>query len=305
MTAHGQPRDPVMILAPPRSFTSVIAAMLGQHPQLYGMPELNLPVADTMRERTVVLSKRRFAEHGLLRAVAQLFTGQQTFQTILLAEEWLAARQNTLCMTIFRELSALVAPRRIVEKSPLNCWLPGYLHRLQRAMPDARYIHLLRNPKTQGASVDKNWRNAAAVSLDAFDYSTNPPTIDFQKPWFGIHLNILNFLKGVPAWQQIRLRGEDLLRQPDQQLTRIAAWLGISQDQRAIEAMKHPEASPFGFLGPINALFGNDPEFLRSPMLRTSKAPRDTALEGPVPWRNDGKGLSPDVTQLARQFGYE
>src|ERR1700676_2245035 len=34
--------DPVFILAPPRSFTSVIGTMVGQHPQLYGLAETKL-----------------------------------------------------------------------------------------------------------------------------------------------------------------------------------------------------------------------------------------------------------------------
>jgi hypothetical protein len=32
----------MLILCPPRSFSSVVSAMIGQHPQLYGFPELNL-----------------------------------------------------------------------------------------------------------------------------------------------------------------------------------------------------------------------------------------------------------------------
>ncbi len=33
---------PLFLLAPPRSYTSLINAMLGQHPQAYGLPELCL-----------------------------------------------------------------------------------------------------------------------------------------------------------------------------------------------------------------------------------------------------------------------
>ena len=40
--------DPVFILAPPRSFTSVAAAMLGRHPELFALPETNLPSFDTV-----------------------------------------------------------------------------------------------------------------------------------------------------------------------------------------------------------------------------------------------------------------
>ena len=39
--AHELP-PPVFVLAPVRSFTSVVCAMIGQHPQMYGLPETNL-----------------------------------------------------------------------------------------------------------------------------------------------------------------------------------------------------------------------------------------------------------------------
>src|SRR5947209_5720522 len=42
--------DPVLILCTPRSCSSVVCAMLGRHPQLYGFPELNLFVFDTVGE---------------------------------------------------------------------------------------------------------------------------------------------------------------------------------------------------------------------------------------------------------------
>ena len=44
-------RPPVFILAPPRSYTTLICAMLGQHPELYGLPELHLFIAERMKGR--------------------------------------------------------------------------------------------------------------------------------------------------------------------------------------------------------------------------------------------------------------
>src|SRR5262245_30909041 len=80
--AGGAVRDPLIILGAPRSFTSVVCAMLGQHPEMYGLPEVNLFVAETMAERRGLIAQPPWSEHGLLRAVAQLFGGEQTIQTI-------------------------------------------------------------------------------------------------------------------------------------------------------------------------------------------------------------------------------
>jgi hypothetical protein len=68
--------------------------------------------------------------------------------------------------------------------------------------------------------------------------------------------------------------------------------------------MLHPEDSPYASLGPLGAHLGNDINFLRSPALRDGEI-RYSTLEGPLPWRSDGKGFSKDVLDMARTLGYE
>ena len=43
-------RDPVFLLAPARSYTTVSIAVLAGHPELYGLPETNLFLRDTVGE---------------------------------------------------------------------------------------------------------------------------------------------------------------------------------------------------------------------------------------------------------------
>ena len=90
---------------------------------------------------------------------------------------------------------------------------------------------------------------------------------------------------------------------PESNLTRICRWLGIRDDDEALAAMLHPELSPFACFGPINALFGNDPNFLRGPSFRKHK-PKIPPMDSALPWRDDGKTLRPEVVALAREFGY-
>src|SRR5215831_16410513 len=86
---------PLFILAAPRSFTSVVCTMLGQHPQMYGLPELHLFGAETMGEWWEICERTRPAmPHGALRAVAELFYGKQTEHTITLAAGWLRRRSH-------------------------------------------------------------------------------------------------------------------------------------------------------------------------------------------------------------------
>src|ERR1700722_14070084 len=84
---------PLFIFALPRSFTSLVGAMLGQHPQMFGMPETHL-----LCERTVGAWLERAARepwpmsHGLVRAVAQLYFGAQDERAVGWALDWLRAR---------------------------------------------------------------------------------------------------------------------------------------------------------------------------------------------------------------------
>jgi hypothetical protein len=297
--------DPVIILAPPRSFTSVVCAMLGQHPGMYGLPEVNLFVAETMAERQGLLARPRWGEHGLWRTIAQLFGKEQTFQTILLARRWLDIRAECSCVSVFRELAVKLSPRILVDKSPRSIVRCEYLQRIQRAFPNTRYIHLLRHPRSFGESILRLGGKRVAEWMDAVDYSTEPPTPDVQKSWYTLHMNIITFLAGVPAKQQKRIRGEDFLAKPDAYLREIAKWLSLSAEREAIEAMKHPEQSPYACFGPPNARFGSDPGFLEAPALRPASPDKELTLEGPLSWRQDEREFSPEVKELAREFGYK
>src|SRR5262249_55032915 len=64
------PADPVFLLGLPLSVATVVAAMLGQHPQLYSLPETHLFVAETVRDWWDICAASSFnMSHGLLRAV--------------------------------------------------------------------------------------------------------------------------------------------------------------------------------------------------------------------------------------------
>ena len=88
---------------------------------------------------------------------------------------------------------------------------------------------------------------------------------------------------------------------------RVPLELGrrVRTDGAAIEAMKHPERSPYAFLGPPRARYGADAYFLQDPILRPARAGEHMSLEGPLEWRSDQAGFCEEVKVLARNFGYE
>jgi hypothetical protein len=308
---------PLFVLAPARSFTSVVCAMLGQHPQLYALPETNLLCAETVGTRLVRAerSTHRTILHGLLRAVAELELGAQTPTTVELAREWLEARAEFPTELLFQCLMERVAPRAVIEKSP-SMVTEDCLRRIDGVFPAARFLHLVRHPRGHGDSVLKaiadherrrplaptNWLlQVAAYRPDGGN--GNGSARDPQHWWYARNLVIQDFLRAIPAHRQLRVRGEDVLRDPDEQLRAIAFWLGVRTDDAAIEAMKHPERSPYAFVGPRGARFGNDRFFLERPALRPGRASVQS-LDARLDWGDGAYALAPEVKALATEFGY-
>jgi hypothetical protein len=303
---------PVFVLAPPRSYTSVFAACLGQHPELYGLPELNLFQARAgadfwSGEETDGSPRSPFwatMRHGMLRTVAQLYAGEQTLESIQMAERWIRQRAALTTGEIYQELAARIAPQRIVEKSPGYLRRREFLDRLIAAFPEARFIHLLRHPLAQGRSALNARGGPQTLFLIAsIDYSGDQPLLDPQILWHDAQVQILEFLGTLPGDRSLRVRGEDFMSDPDATMTRICEWLGIATTTEALEAMRHPERSPYSCEGPPTARLGNDINFLHSPGLRPGKVELPP-LDGSLPWRPDGAGFHPRVVALAEELGY-
>ena len=311
------PEQPVFVLAPPRSFSSVVSTMLGQHPQMYGLPELELFAAGTVGEWWKLCPNATFPRaHGALRAIAELFFGAQTEETIKLARGWLRRRTHFTTGMLMETLAAKAAPQIVVEKSTTNVYRPKFLQRAAQMFPCARFIHLVRHPRGHGESVLKflrerekegrvpatHWMRRLAAFPDGGGAASGE--LDPQRGWLALHTNICKFLESVPPGQQTRVRGEDVVTDPDLHLRKIAGWLGLRTDDAAINEMRHPERSPYACFGPPGARFGNDRFFLENPALRHARA-QPQSLQGALSWREDGLGFSADVKRLAREFGYE
>lgn len=296
---------PLVVLSPPRSFSSLTSAMLGAHPQSAGLPELQLFMTDHMDPllKFFALSPGNLQD-GLLRSVAQLYFGEQTDASVDQAKGWLAERRHLSTAAMFQLLARKVAPQVLVEKSIATVWRPGFLRRLKQAAPHARYLHLLRHPRGQCSSlVNMIGHREDSVAADLKDHSTDPPTFDPQIAWLQIHQNILRALSDVPAEQVMRVRGEDVLADPERHLTEIVRWAGMRDDAEALDAMLHPERSIFARIGPPSAPYGSDPKFLENPVFRPQQS-KPQSLEGPLPWRDDLTGFVPEVLEQARAFGY-
>ena len=173
------------------------------------------------------------------------------------------------------------------------------MSRVRKLYPRARFLHLTRHPVTAQRSLQAHWGRR---EIENHLMGPAPfPRADFRRSAsFPLRAPFLH-PAALPPEQTLRVRGEDLLNDPDTYLPQVAAWLGLRTDAEDIEAMKHPECSPYAGLGPTSAWLGNDPKFLHAPRLRPCELPE--ALKHPPEW-----GLDPwlllTTLELGQRLGY-
>jgi hypothetical protein len=149
-----QPPEPVFILAPPCTYSWVITAMLGQHPDTYALPELHLFRTETVGEWIQLSRSESFEmDHGLLRAVAQICFGEQTEATVSEARGWLQRRAHMTTGLLLEQIAERVAPRLLVERSPSHVYGQASMHRMHEMFPNARFVHLTGHPRAYGETV--------------------------------------------------------------------------------------------------------------------------------------------------------
>ena len=131
------------------------------------------------------------------------------------------------------------------------------------------------------------------------------PSMDPERVWRTTHEMIVTMTDDLPIGQCMRLKGEELLGNLDIFLPQICEWLGIRQDAAALDAMLHPEASPYACEGPRGATRGNDPNFLENPKLDLERLARmrEPKMAGELDWR-PGEVFQPATYKLAKQLGY-
>src|SRR5262252_5170323 len=128
---EGVPRNPdrfapVFLLATPRSYSSVITAMIGQHPEMVGFPELKLFAYATIGELEESLPeywRRRGARHrspGLVRAIAQFAFGGQEIGSRNEAQPSLRQLYHWPVAGVLVFLLIVKGSRTAIEKSPEN-----------------------------------------------------------------------------------------------------------------------------------------------------------------------------------------
>ncbi len=286
--------SPVFLLAPARSHSSVVASMIGCHPQLYGFPELVLFSTENVGERLVAppaIGKQPLGWNpvvGLERAIAELEYGSQDEYAIKLAHRWLEERKDWTGAQVMDHLLGLISPCRGVEKSPETVHSIDNMMRIADAYPRAQFIHLVRHPVTSQRSVQRY-------------YFLYDHPVHCARGWINQHKRILDFRHSIDQDRSVMIRSEDVLNKPYVSLKYIADWLGISNDDDAIKMMMNTSSSPYVYTHSSTASVWHDPTFLKDPEPHSVELP--SSLDRPNGW-DIPEDIWSEVATLAKKLGY-
>lgn len=290
--------EPVFLLSPPRSCSTVCLAIMAGHPEIYGFPELMAFAAEPQLRTVAALLgesvrrpempawylRARLA--GPVRSVAEVHDHAQDRQALERAHRWLRDRHGWTTIELMDHLMTAVAPRIAVEKSPDTVSSDASLASCLATYPRARFIHLTRHPVSSQASMHRHW---AKLGVD--------PTVlvaQSASAWYLSHLRISRMLAALPPEQWLRVRAEDLVNEPAAHLPRILSWLGLACTPEIIAGMRQTENWIYASFHP--GLNGGDPTFMKSPRLRGIALPKDISFD--LSW-----GLSREMCRRMRSLG--
>lgn len=291
-------RDPLFLLAPPRSHSTVSIALLDGHPQLYGLPETSVFLAATVGEIMDARPNRASATlTGLRRAIAQLHDGSQDPAALGRAQAWMEQRRSAPTTELLNHVLRLVYPRIPVEKSPGTVGSVPTLARCMGAYPGARYLHLTRHPVTSARSM-----------LELYGKISFPAEMPHDERvrrclhlWYTSHLRITQALRALPRHRSLRVRSEDLIGNPEATVPRVLGWLGLESSPAIIDRMLHTERWEFAAWDGDRGFGAADPKFLAAPRLHSVPPPEPEVTD---PRWGVSDQIARRITALARHLGY-
>ena len=301
VAAERNPRA-IFILSPPRSGSTLLRAMLAGHPGLFAPPELYLLSFDAMAERRDWFQ----GPHGsqLEGAVRALMEARQAGAEDCFAEIARAEAEGRSTQAFYRTLQEAIAPRLLVDKTPVYAVRPEILARAEALFEAPLYVHLTRHPYGMIASFEEAklgqlwWPRL--VGPHAPDEQRASPFSERQLGqllWSLIHGNILAFLEGIPAERRMSLRYEDVVADPEAEMRRFCDFAGLDYAAAMLAPQDRAAARMTDGIHAASRMIG-DPKFHRHGGISTASSER---------WRErfDHDFLDEATWALARRLGFE
>ncbi|MGH2739321.1 MAG: sulfotransferase family protein [Actinomycetota bacterium] len=241
---------PIIILAAPRSGSSLLLQILSAHSDLWSLYEESHDVLAQFHPsnrnwESNVLTEADLDESTRLRLERSFYERSGNLERLPLAHLIPLRGRGRFG----RPISALSRwfrhpPIRIVEKTPHNALRIPFLRAL---FPDAQFLHLTRDPRTNIPALYRSWLNPDrylafplwnGFRIEGFHGShwafilpprwrelNGRPLADIcAVQWRAANEMPLEHLEGLPPSRVLRTRYEDLMSETVRELARIATW---------------------------------------------------------------------------------
>ena len=223
-------RPAVFVLSAPRVGSTLLVAMLGQHPRLCALSELFLLPFESMGTRARLIGdSRAWLRVGLLSAICGLtaMTSEQAANECVMLEE-----RDIRISAVYTRLQELMKGRILVDKSPGYAMHPAWLACAEKVFRTPKYIHLTRHPAAVVESFVR--RRFHRLGPQGLVWDENP-WIFAEKIWTSSNLHVTQFLRGIDPARQIRISYEALVGDPAGELRRVCDFLEVPFDAAMLD----------------------------------------------------------------------
>lgn len=202
LPAGHEEQGAIFIVGMPRTGTTLLERMLGRHGDVSSAGEL----LDFGQILAAAARKRQLAEPDATSVEASL---QIDFAA--LGRDYMASARQ-----------AAAGSRMFIDKMPINYIYSGMI---RKALPNARIIHLVRDPMDSGYAVYKTLFNQAYY----FSYD-----LDELAAYYTSYHHLMRHWHAVMPGEILDVRYEDLVSDPEGQLRRILLWCGLDWDDAVL-----------------------------------------------------------------------
>jgi hypothetical protein len=212
------------VLGCPRSGTTLLRSMLNVHDATWAPGELHLAQFESMAERAKNLLPPLLRYMPVPEIAARFGEPVDSFRRTF--ETW--EEEDLLISEVYQHLYDADPKRLIVDKSPTYSTRPESLARIGETFPNAKFIHILRNPPDVIRSFVRLHLFKGVRAL--CERGMNPYQMG-EVIWYAHNANIEDFLDDVPDERKYALRYEDLVVEPHSVLSEVCDLLALPFDR--------------------------------------------------------------------------
>lgn len=231
--ASGKNPRAVFVLSPPRSGSTLLRVMLAGNPQLFAPPELHTLSYASMDERRSDLDGERGDQlrEGAVRSLMQTrnWSAEQARSLIETCEA-----QGMSTGEFYGLLQQNLNGRLLVDKTPTYAYSVDILRQTEAYFEDPLYIHLVRHPCGMIRSYEESdLTRMMPLMMKSSEFSSAAVA---EMIWLLSNRNIMQFAQQVPAQRWCSVSYEQIVSNPQAQMTRMCEFLDVDYH----EDMIHP-----------------------------------------------------------------